>query len=353
MSSTMHTFQARFCLILSLCVFALIPPSAAPLSADLDPKTGKFSYSGGGGIDPALGQVALYLIALNRQEGRTFISHDVEEGVGGYQLRFFDNGNQLPDAEDWFSVRRYQIPAEPDTLQPPEYYKHIYVEFVDVGLDGIDNSDHYFINGRRFDLAGQPADVLRQYQIHIESGVGALVRKVGYQAILDKIGVLSQADFLKTESHEEGSMPADAVFGIDLRYVFRPFQRKGATLGKEEMAGEIRQQVGFVYSATVGYTDIQGYRFRDIADQSALLQRSYDPVEARILDLILGALFDPDGDGLIAQENIQNGYTRFREIHQQLTETARSGNRRIVLPGEKLARLRQEYETVHKKPFEF
>ena len=74
------------------------------------------------------------------------------------------------DPEDWLSVRRYQIPAVPDSLQPPEYYKRTYVEFADVGLDGIDSRDYYFINGRRFDLTGQPADVLQQYQVQIESG---------------------------------------------------------------------------------------------------------------------------------------------------------------------------------------
>ena len=114
---------------------------------------------------------------------------------------------------------------------------------------------------------------------------------------------------------------------------------------------EIRQRIGFVYSATVGYTDLSGYRFRDIADQTPLLQRHYDESERSLFQLIVDALFDVDGDGLITQENISNGYTRFRELHQQLSDNARSQSRRIVLPNEKLARIRQEYQSVHQKPF--
>jgi len=115
---------------------------------------------------------------------------------------------------------------------------------------------------------------------------------------------------------------------------------------------EIRQRIGFVYSATVGYTDLSGYRFRDIADQTALLQRKYDESEESLLKLIVEALFDVDGDGLITQENISNGYTRFRELHQQLSDNARGQSRRVVLPNDKLARIRQEYETVHRRPFQ-
>ena len=141
------------------------------------------------------------------------------------------------------------------------------------------------------------------------------------------------------------------VFGLDLPYVFKPIVRQGTQLSEKEMMEEIRQRIGFVYSATVGYTDLSGYRFRDIADQTPLLQRHYDESERSLFQLIVDALFDVDGDGLITQENISNGYTRFRELHQQLSDNARSQSRRIVLPNEKLARIRQEYQSVHQKPF--
>ena len=101
----------------------------------------------------------------------------------------------------------------------------------------------------------------------------------------------------------------------------------------------------------MGYTDLSGYRFRDIADQMPLLQRQYDDSEYSLLRLVMDALFDVDGDGLITQENISNGYTRFRELHQQLSDGARGQNRRVILPKEKLARIRQEYESIHQKPF--
>ena len=106
-----------------------------------------------------------------------------------------------------------------------------------------------------------------------------------------------------------------------------------------------------VYSATVGYTDLNGFRFRDIADQTPLLQRHYDQLEQSLLRLIMDSLFDPDGDELVTQQIISNGYTRFRELHQQLSDNARGADRRVLLPNEKLARLRLEHEKVHQRPF--
>ena len=320
--------------------------------AQVDPEDGTFIYSGEEGMDSVLGQIALFLMDQNRQEGNTFISQDIKQGIVGYQLRYFDNGNRLVDIGDWLSVRRYRIPAEPDTTRPEGYYKGDYMEFVDVDLDGINAKDYYFIEGRRFDLHGQSADILSQYQVQIESGISAFVRKVSYQNIASDLGARSQTAIKKNEAYEDGSLPSQMVFGIDHQFVFRPIVRSGTQLTEKEMLEEIRQRIGFVFSATTGYTDINGYRFRDIADQIALVQRTYDPSEAPTLTLIMKALFDTDGDGIITQENISNGYTRFRELHQQLTENARAQNRRIILPNEKLARLRQEYQLVHKKPFE-
>ena len=118
------------------------------------------------------------------------------------------------------------------------------------------------------------------------------------------------------------------------------------------MRTEIRGRIGFAYTATTSYTDVNGYKFREIAEEVQVLQRDYDAAETRLLRLVIDALFDTDGDGLVSGEDISRGYTRFREIHQKLSESARANNRRLVMPGDKLARLRQEYETLHKKPYQ-
>jgi hypothetical protein len=250
-------------------------------------------------------------------------------------------------------VRRYQIPAEPDTLKPEGYYKSDYMEFVDVNLNGIDENDYYFIKGRRFDLIGKPQEVLRQYQMQIESGVSAYLRKVNFQTIVQSLGTRGQTDIKKDEPYSDGSLPAQMVLGLDLRYVFRPISKNGVQLKDTDMIAEIRQHLGFVFSATTEYTDVNGYRFRDLTDQVALIQRTYDPIEKGVLILIIESLFDTDADGIITAENVPNGYTRFRELHQKLIEGAQSQKRRIVLPNDKLAQLRQEYLDVHKKPFVF
>lgn len=330
---------------------AFIALSALPIVADLNPETGAFTYSGQGDTDMILGQISLYLLESNRRDGIAYVSRDAEDGIVGYQLRYFDNGNRVADRGDWFSVRRYRIPAEPDTLKPVGYYKNDYMEIVDVNLDGIDEKDYYFINGRRFDLTGKPPETLRQYQIQIENGITAFLRHVNFQTIVKALGARGQIGMKRDAAFDDGSMPAQMIFGLDLKYVFRPIIRGGTQLSEREMLEEIRRRIGFVFSATVEYTDLTGYRFRDLSDQTALMQRTYDPLEKPVLTLILDALFDTDGDGVIAQENLTNGYTRFREIHQQLIESARGKNRRIVLPGEKLARLREEYQNAHKKPY--
>ena len=119
------------------------------------------------------------------------------------------------------------------------------------------------------------------------------------------------------------------------------------------MIREIRQNIGFVFSASAAYTDVSGYRFREIYDQIPLLERTYDPMEVQIVTLIIDALFDPDGDGIILPADIKNGYSRFRAIHQELTDNARSMNQRIILPNEKLSRLRQEYRSKRGQDFKF
>ncbi|MDP6779433.1 MAG: hypothetical protein QGI83_21950, partial [Candidatus Latescibacteria bacterium] len=245
----------------------------------------------------------------------------------------------------------YRIPADPDTTQPAGYFKTDYLELVDVGLDGINAEDYYFIKGRRFELRDQPKEVLEQYRVQIESGVSAFVRDVGYNTILNALGAGSQTAIQKTEAYEDGSLPAKVALGVDLRYVFRPIVRNEMKLEEQQMVGEIRQRVGFVYSAITGYTDIQGYQFREIANHPELLNRNYDVVERPILVLVIDALFDTDGDGIIRFEDLKNGYERFRLIHQELADNTRGMKRRVVLPSEKLTRIRQEYKAAHKRDF--
>ena len=329
----------------------LLSAMATQPLADVDPDSGSFSYSGFGGIDDTLGQIALYLLDSNRREGTTYISREVEVGIVGFQLRYFDNGNQLVDKGDWFSIRRYRIPADPDPQKPEGYYKSDFMEFVDLNLDGVDNGDYYFLDGRRFDLINLPSDMLKQYEVQIESGVTAFVKEVGYQTILQDLGSSGQTAIKKDQAFEDGSLPSKIVLGLDLKYVFRPIERGGTKLAEQQMLEEIRGRVGFVYSATTGYTDFSGYRFRDIADQLPLLQRLYDPMEVTVLTLIMDTLFDTNRDGIVTAENIKNGYTRFRELHQQVIESVGGLNRRIVLPSDKLSRLRQEYENLHSEPF--
>lgn len=335
----------RIALILLMLLFA-----APPSHADID-STNTFTYSNFGDVDGALGIIAVYLREQNRRDGNTFVSRDVTSGIVGYQLRYFDDGNQNVDDADWFSVKRYRIPAEPDTTKPEGYYKNIYMEFVDLGLNGVDQNDHYFIEGKRFDLKDEAPENLKQYQVQIESGVTAFLKKVGYQALVDDIGAQSQTSIKKRQSFNDGTLPSRMVFGLDIDYVFKPIIRNGTKLSEQAMLEEIRQRVGFVFSASVEYTDLNGYRFREIADQTALMQRTYDPAETPTIKLILDALFDTDGDGVITQDNITNGYTRFRELHQQLIEQARSQNQRIVLPTDKLRRIREEYESKQNKTY--
>ena len=348
----MSPYTASFRIWLGLFLGCVLTLTAFPPKANggWDAAKDAFSYSPGGNIDETLGQIALYLLDRNRQEGSTFISTEVEKGIVGYQLRYYDNGDKIVDADDWFSIRRYRIPAEPDTTLSPGYYKNTYMELVDVGLNGIESRDYYFIDGRRFDLANEPGNVLQHYQAQMEKGVTTFVRQVGYDTVFQS-GEIDQTSIRKTQAYDDGSLPARMILGLELRYTFRPITKNAQQLPEEEMTQEIRQSLGFVYSATMGYTDLNGRRFLDIADQTALLQRTYDPIETSTLSLILGALFDTDGDGVVNQDDLQNGYTRFREIHRQLADNARGLNRRVVLPGEKLARLRQEYEAVQKKPF--
>jgi len=336
--------------ILAYIVSLLYIGVSAPIDADID-STNTFTYSSIGDVDGSLGLIALYLKQQNRREGANYVSREIATGIVGYQLKYFDDGNGDVDNADWFSVTRYRIPAEPDTLKPIGYYKNDYIELVDVGLDGLDSKDYYFIKGQRFDLKGQTPEVLRQYQVQIESGVTAFLQKVTAAKVADAIGSKAQTGIKKTHSYDDGSLPARLVFGLDMGYVFKPIERNGNKLSEKEMIEEIRQRVGFVFSAAVEYTDLNGYRFREVADQTALLQRTYDPVEKVTLKLVIESLFDTDGDGIITSENISNGYTRFREIHQLLIEQARAKNQRIVLPTDKLLQLREEYRALHGKSY--
>ena len=178
------------------------------------------------------------------------------------------------------------------------------MEFLDRGLNGIRESDSYFMNGRRFDLQDQPGDVLRQYQVQIESGISAYLREVDFEKMIQQLGSRGQTEIKKEEAYDDGSLPANMVLGLDMKYVFKPFDSSGVPLTEREMIDEIRQRIGFVYSASVEYTDLNGYRFRDLADQVPLMQRTYDPAEKPILTLILDALFDPNADGIITQTDI-------------------------------------------------
>jgi len=338
------------CLMIALTILLL--PSGS--SAEVDPQKNSFTYSIGMGIDESLAQIAQYLIKRNRVEGGIYTSREVEKGIVGYQIRYFDSGNnQEIERDDWMSIRRYRIPADPDTTLPDGYYKKNYIEVVDAGLDGMDTEDYYFIKGRRFELNEQNAGVIQQYQVQIESGVTAFLEKVGYQTILGSLGQGSQTAIKKREAFEDGSLPSAVALGLDLKYVFRPIIRNNAQIPQDGMVREIRQNIGFVFSATTAYTDVSGYRFRDIYDQIALLERTYDTMEIQILTLVIDTLFAPDGDGIVLPGDIQNGYSRFRAIHEELTDNARSMNQRIILPNQKLSRLRQEYRNRRGKEFNF
>ena len=344
-------------------------------SAEIDSQSGRFYFRENNPFpDDTPGRIALYLIQQNRVEGNAYVSQSFEEGIVSYQIRYFDNGNKmLVDEQDILSVRRYTIaapsPPEPiaeaadvavpppaengadDATPPPPTVETRYIEYVDRGLNGLDESDYYFLNGRRFDLVGNDRKTILEYRSQVATAINVFIENVDYESIVASLGSSGQTSIRKGGAFDDGSLPALMVFGLDLPYVFKPIIQRGRTLSEKEMMEEVRQRIGFVYSATVGYTDLSGYRFRDIADQTPLLQRHYDESELSIFRLIVDALFDVDGDGLITQENISNGYTRFRELHQQLSDNARSQNRSVILPNEKLARLRQEYESVHQKPF--
>ncbi|MCZ6632297.1 MAG: hypothetical protein O7G87_02765 [bacterium] len=335
-------------LLLFLCSI-LVPRTGA----EIDDK-GNFTYSGGS-PDDTLAQIALFLMEKNLKEGSTFVSDDIDVGIVGYQLRYFDNGNRLIDEGDWFSIRRYRIPDNPDSLRikdEPNYWKKDFMEFVDIDMNGMDNKDYYFLDSRRINLHNVAEEMLSQYQIQIERAVSVFIKNVDFQSILDDLGATGQTAVKKKEAFDDGSLPSNIVLGLDLKYVFRPMISNGRQLSERESVERVRSRLGLIYSATTSYTDLGGYRLQDMNDQLALLQRTYDPIEQQILTLIVDALFDIDADGIITPENITNGYTRFRELHQQLVENARSQNRRLLLPSEKLARLRQEYQSVHNKEFD-
>ena len=323
-----------------------------PALAETAPDTGRFSYTRNSiFVDGTLGRLALYLIRENQREGLAYLSPEVESGIVGYQLRLFDNGNELVDGDDKISVRRYTVPTMPDSTLPDGYWRNEYVEYVDKGLNGIDEDDHYFVNGRRFDLFGQDPTSLTQHQTQVETAINTFIQKVDYQASLQDLGSRTQLSIRKGSAFEDGSLPAEVVFGLDLSYIFKPIERDGRTLDAAAMTEEIRKRIGLVYSATLGYTDLTGFRLRDLSEQTSLIQRTYDPAEKRLMQLVVDSLFDPDGDGMIEAQNLANGYSRFRELLQELSDAARSENRRIVLPGDKIARLRKEYESVRSEPF--
>ena len=366
---------------LSRCLLPLLVLIALPVSAEIDPESGRFYFRGNNPFpDDTLGRIALYLIQQDRVEGNAYVSKTVGEGIVEYQLRFVDNGNRgLVDEDDILSVRRFTVasqqpppPAEepeadpppdpaaqaegedspPPPPPPPATVDTRYIEYVDHGLNGLDDSDYYFLNGRRFDLANRELQTVQQFRSQVATAINIFIEKVDYNAIVEALGSSGQTGISKAGAYDDGSLPSLMVFGLNMPYVFKPITQNNQQLSPEAMMQEIRQRIGFVYSATVGYTDLSGYRFRDIADQTALLQRKYDESEESLLKLIVEALFDVDGDGLITQENISNGYTGFRELHQQLSDNARGQSRRVVLPNDKLARIRQEYETVHRRPFQ-
>jgi len=335
-----------------VCLTAVLLGALGVSHAWIDPRTGEFAYVEDSGIDDTLGQIALYLIKLNHLEGGSFTSDEIEEGVVGFQIRYFDNGNRTIDRGDWMSIRRYRIPAVPDTNLAAEYYKASFTEYVDVDLDGINERDYYFINGKQYELRDVDPGTLAQYQVQIETGINAFLRAVGYGKIMEALGARSQTSIKKEAAYEDGSLPSKIALGVDLGYVFKPIVRSNRQLTEQEMISEIRSRIGFAYTAITSYTDVNGYKFREIAEDVQVLMRTYDVAENRGLRLVIDALFDTDGDGLISGEDISHGYTRFREIHQKLSESARANNLRLILPNQKLARLRAEYETLHQKPYQ-
>ena len=364
---------------LGVCLTLVLAHSSA--ITEIDPKTGRFYFRDNNNFpDDTLGHIALYLVQQNRKEGNAYVSQSVAEGIVEYQIRFFDNGNaQLVDEEDLLTVRRYTTkppepepqvdpnappipapgpPADEAVTEPPppppkpDVVGTRYIEYVDLGLNGLDERDYYFLDGRRFDLASSDIKSILEYRSQVATAVNVFIEKIDYEAIVEGLGSTGKTGIRKRGAFDDGSLPSLMVFGLDLPYVFKPSAESGGQQQSEEaMLEEIRQRVGFVYSATVGYTDLNGFRFRDIADQTPLLQRHYDQLEQPLLRLIMDSLFDPDGDELVTQENISNGYTRFRELHQQLSDNARGAGRRVLLPNEKLAKLRLEHEKVHQRPF--
>ena len=125
--------------LLSLAFFL----SSIESDAEIDPQKNTFTYSIGMGVDESLAQIAQFLIKKNRVEGGIYTSQEVEKGIVGYQIRYFDSGNnQKIERDDWLSVRRYRIPANPDTALPDGYFKSTFIEYVDTGLDGMDTEDY-------------------------------------------------------------------------------------------------------------------------------------------------------------------------------------------------------------------
>jgi len=326
------------------------------LLGGIDSRTGDFSYSGYGGVDDTLGRIALFLMDNGKLEGSAYVSEEAEEGIVGFQLRYFDDGNELVDEGDWMSVRRYMIPAVPDTnveKTTPGYWKKEYVELVDKGLDGLGPRDYYFIKGRRFDLSKVPQEVIQHYQVQVEAGVSIYVRNVGFDTITGQTGSAGQTSIRKEVAFEDGSLPSNMVIGLDLGYVFRPIDRPDLQADQKRMAAEMRRNFGLVYAAILTYTDVQGYQLRDLAGETQVIERTFDASEAKILKLVLDTFFDRDGDGIITPDDLVSGYTKFRELHQRLADEVRGKNRRVVLTNEKLAAVREEYERVHGEPYEF
>jgi hypothetical protein len=304
-------------LLVSVCL-------AVPLGAEIDPKSGRFYFRDNNPFPgDTLGRIALYLIQQNRLEGNAYVSETVEEGIVAYQIRFFDNGNKkLVDEEDLISIRRYTIEEKPDPAAvtaataaaaaaaplppdgetappppPPPKVETRYIEYVDHGLNGLDELDFYFLNGRRFDLSNITAKTIQEYQSQVATAVNVYIEAVNYAKIVEGLGSSGQTAIRKGGAYDDGSLPSLLEFGLDLQYVFKPIVEREKQLSEQEMLEEIRKRIGFVYSATVGYTDLSGFRFCDLADQTTLLQRQYDVSERAVLMLIVDALFDVDGDG--------------------------------------------------------
>jgi hypothetical protein len=148
------------------------------------------------------------------------------------------------------------------------------------------------LNGRRFDLVGNDRKTILEYRSQVATAINVFIENVDYESMVESLGASGQTGIRKGGAYDDGSLPSLMVFGLDLPYVFKPIVRQGTQLSEKEMMEEIRQRIGFVYSATVGYTDLSGYRFRDIADQTPLLQRHYDESERSLFQLIVDALFD-------------------------------------------------------------